>query len=282
MRASKLSAGRRGGLTILELLVVSAILSILFGLIIPAIAATREVARKLECQNRLRQLGLALYSYSDRFGGLPPGWQYDPGFHSAYGWALAVAPDLELGGVAQQVDASQGLEIDLNNDQLPLKSYLCPSDVGPPIFMLYAEVAYAGGTEDVPLVLLPRANYVGLFGTHPPDEFPGLQGEGTFIEARSIRWADITQGPSHVALVSERTSAKLFSSWLGFDIRGEDTKCRVSAFNSRGPNLPDADECELDSRHPGGINMLMGDGRVEFIQNSIDRQVYQRMAIRSQ
>ena len=280
MRSSNTSAGGRGGLTILELLVVSAVLSILFALIIPAIAAAREAARKIECQNRLRQLGIALYSYSDRFNGLPPGWQFDPGFHSAYGWALAIAPDLELGAVAAQVDPSQGLEIDLNNDQLPLEAYLCPSDVGPDIFTLYAEVAYTGGDQDVPLVLLPRANYVGMFGTQPPDEWPGPLGEGTFIETRSIRWADITRGPSQVALVGERTSARLFSSWLGFDIRGEDTKGRVSGHAMLGPNRPDADECELDSRHPGGINLLMGDGRVEFIRNSIDQRVYQRMAIR--
>jgi prepilin-type N-terminal cleavage/methylation domain-containing protein/prepilin-type processing-associated H-X9-DG protein len=282
MRVVRNRAGSsRQGFTILELLVTSGIVALLAGLVLPAVAAARETARKLDCRSRLRQVGIALANYADVNNGLPPGWQFDSQNRSAFAWGWALAPFLDEEAVASQIDPSTGLELELNNDQGPLQILLCPSDVGPDRFTLYADEG-PPPSPDLPIVILPRANYVGVFGITNPDESPGWLGAGAFLQQRSIPWQEFTRGASNVALVGERTARRLPASWLGFDARGEDTRGRVVGFASLGPNRDDSDECDFDSRHPGGVHFLMGDGRVEFIKDSIDFGAYQNLMQRGE
>lgn len=270
----------RGGFTILELLVTSSIIAMLVGLVLPAVAAARETARKLDCRSRLRQVGIALACYADVNNGLPPGWQFDGQNRSAFGWGWALAPFLDEQAIASQIDPGTGLELELNNDQGPLQILLCPSDFGPDRFTLYAEQG-PPLNPDLPIVILPRANYVGVFGVTDPDENPGWSGAGAFLQQRPMQWREFTRGASNVALVGERTARKLPASWLGFDARGEDTRGRVVGYASAGPNRDDSDECDFDSRHPGGVHFLMGDGRVEFISDGIDFAAYRNLMQRA-
>jgi prepilin-type processing-associated H-X9-DG protein len=78
--------------------------------------------------------------------------------------------------------------------------------------------------------------------------------------------------------VGERTARKLPSTWLGFDLRGEDAAGRVTGQAWLGPNRADADECEFDSRHPGGVNFLWGDGHVAWLIDEIDAMLYRQLA----
>ena len=70
------------------------------------------------------------------------------------------------------------------------------------------------------------------------------------------------------------------STWLGIDSLGEDVTCRLVGAVIDGPNCEVCDECELESRHPGGVNILWGGGGVQFVAEGIDSQTYQTMSRR--
>ena len=76
--------------------------------------------------------------------------------------------------------------------------------------------------------------------------------------------------------------ARVPSTWLGVDFRGEDAACRLVGNAETSPNHPTCDECEFDSRHPDGANFLWGDGHVRLISENIDSVEYRRLARRSE
>jgi len=131
-------------------------------------------------------------------------------------------------------------------------------------------------------VSLPAASYIGVYGNSEPDDgYPPPQGEGTFIDSRPVRLSEITRGPTNTLMIGERTAARLPSTWLGVDRRGEDAVCRLVGNAVVGPNCADCDECEFASRHNGGVHFLFGDTHVELVSDAIDAAVYRRLACRS-
>src|SRR5215831_16502596 len=109
-------ATRRLGFTLIELLVVIAIVAILVALLLPAVQAAREQARRTSCSNNLKQIGLALATYTNRHGALPPGYQsiYSPLFQAevgpGWGWASMILPDLEQQPLFNQIQFEAPLQ----------------------------------------------------------------------------------------------------------------------------------------------------------------------------
>jgi prepilin-type processing-associated H-X9-DG protein/prepilin-type N-terminal cleavage/methylation domain-containing protein len=275
---------RRAGFTVLELLTVIGIVSTLAAIVLPAVGSAREAARRMQCVNQLKQVGIALHSYHEVCGSFPAGWQWEATNNSAYGWAVPLLPYLEQNAIFEQTDRNRVLTHPANARArgTSIGLLLCPSDLAEPTFLLSWEDEVAGTSG--PLFDLPTASYFGVFGTYEPDGDDGAsiqpEGDGTFIESHSIRLADLQRGTGQTMIVGERTMARIPSTWLGVDRQGADAACRLVGNAMVAPNCDTCDECEFASRHSGGANFLWGDGRVSLVSGSIDSREYQRMSRR--
>jgi len=305
MQGSRRPLSRRGlerrALTVLELLVTMSVIGVLLAVLLPAVQSARETARRAQCQNNLRQLGIALHLHHDTFQDLPAGWCEISGKPIATGWVPDLLPFLEQAELRTQVQSKWLKPVSVNvatqsaftavlgqaeSGVLATPSVLvCPSDVAERTFQLYQEEDINSGDLDPlsekVLMELPQANYLGLAGYSDPDEPSEYDGAGVFVHRRRYSFRDLTRGLSQVAVVSERTARKLPSTWLGFHVLGEDAPGRVLGFCNLGPNIATSDECELDSRHPGCILVLFADGHVQSVSDSVDQAIYRSMATRA-
>lgn len=295
-------SGRRRALTVLELLVTMMLIGLLLTVLLPAVQSAREAARRTQCQNNLRQLGVALHLHHDTFLKLPAGWSELSERPIATGWVPELLPFLEQSDLMSQVRSNwiEGVSFaetprpgfSTAPDKIRCRTLvtpsvlLCPSDVAENTFRLFEETAdnSEGGVDplsDEVLMELPKANYLGISGCMDPDEPSGFDGAGAFVHRKCYSFRDLSNGLSQVAVISERTAKKLPSTWLGFHVLGEDAAGRVLGFCSLGPNTTTSDECELDSRHAGCILVLFADGHVRSVSDSIDQSVYRKMAMRA-
>ncbi|MCA9068593.1 MAG: DUF1559 domain-containing protein [Planctomycetaceae bacterium] len=198
----------------------------LAGLLLPAISSAGETARKVQCINQFRQIGIALHSYRDQHSGRPPGWQWESTHQSAYRWSVPLLSILEQPAVFRQTHRNRALTDPTNTTSrtTSLAIFLCPSDISERTFTLPEENETESPIVLTPLVEVPTANYVGVHGTTGPDEVPQSHcGEGAFVESRSIRFSEFPRGLSQTLFVGERKMARLPATWLGGDKRGEDT-----------------------------------------------------------
>ncbi|WDQ15565.1 DUF1559 domain-containing protein [Rhodopirellula sp. P2] len=271
--------------TILELLVTISVLSILLGLLLPAIGQAREATRRIQCTSHLREVGLALHNHHQALRTLPAGWTFDREAQSAFGWVVPLLPYLEqpvlYSGINRQKCVSDSTHAVARSTSLA--SMLCPSDITDPVFTLYEETGEEEEHEtemlerlpEHPMVQLPTANYVGVFGTiEADDSVPAPLGDGAFLENTPVRFRDFARGLSHTLMVGERTMAQVPSTWLGVELAGEDAAARLVGSALEGINNPLADEADFSSRHPGGANFLWGDGHVSFISEDVDLSLY--------
>lgn len=285
---------RRRAFTILELLVVVAIIGMLVGLLLPAIMWARESSRCIECKNNLRQIGVAVQHYHDVAKKVPSAWTMSPDNVSGYAWAVALLPYLEENNLQKNINCSLSVASSPNEHgrTTDLAIMHCPSDISDPMFDLFAEDGVGHDHHAIPkitpsvapgafLTHLPAANYVGVYGTLEADEtFPAPAGDGAIVANRTIRFSDLERGQSHTIIVGERTTAMVPSTWYGVDFHGEDAACRIVGSAISSPNCHACDECEFGSRHAGGSNFVWADGHVSLVEHDIDAAQYQRLSKR--
>ena len=282
------------GFTLIELLVVIAIIAILIGLLLPAVQKVREAAARTQCQNNLKQIGLAVHNYHDVNGKFPTA--NSPTFNSAF---TRVLPYLEQENIGRRYDPAltptDGSDPDgdgfsnLALGSLPLKTYLCPSMPPPAPAAFPGHASYAVCMGDAAMG----------FGPPPPTGDTGIfiRMAGTAPD-QGVRMTAIGDGTSNTIAAGEmgyQVKDYLFSSgpYAG-QVRGGNTQWvwgYVSySFGGTGTMFNRADDTSIShlnrltsfrGDHTGGANFLFADGSVHFLRDAMDPAAYRAMGTRA-
>jgi prepilin-type N-terminal cleavage/methylation domain-containing protein/prepilin-type processing-associated H-X9-DG protein len=307
-------AGLRPGFTLIELLVVIAIIGTLIALLLPAVQAAREQARRTACSNNLKQIGLALANYTNRHGALPPGYQsiYDPNFQQevgpGWGWASMILPDLEQQPLQDNIRFEAPLQgtNQATVRQTPLSIFFCPSDNMPRRWTatdsetwMYLGQIYSTSN---PICDVSGSNYIGVFGIGEP----GVNGEGVFFRGSFVPPVAITDGLSYTLCVGERSEnlnlGRGMATWVGAVPGANMWSCAPNPFEpdagtcvkedgsgmilghtgeGHGPGDPKGDVNQFLSRHGKGSFFLYCDGHVRYLRNEMSYQVYKALSTRN-
>lgn len=279
------------GFTLIELLVVIAIIAILVALLLPAVQNAREAARRSQCQNNLKQIGIALHNYHETNNCFPPGWlgvtsnQPNVNGLNGWGWASKLLHRMDQQALYHEIKFNVSVTDPLNAPVLrrALPMFRCPSDPSPDTWVLNDDMGS-------PVATLPTANYVGCFGSDGLDNCETAPlgtvcvGDGVFMHNRAIRLSDITDGTSTTLMIGEhktREDLDWHSTWVGVAAGGEEPYQRILGVTDHVPNSPASHIDDFSSHHTTGSFFVMGDGRVRLITSNIDENVFKTLATRS-
>ena len=291
---------QRFAFTLVELLVVVAIIGVLIGLLLPAIQAARESARRSQCQNKLKQIGLALQNYHSQFGNFPTGARvHKTDFNETISWRVYILPQLELGGLYNLIEPQpDGLAKDDSYDKQIVDAYICPSaepqdgDPTRPKYSNYAAVA-GGNTQDrIDLEDLGCGDF---------------ETSGIFYPDSKTKISLVTDGTSNTLAVGERVY--IFGNqedWLSGAVKFGDPPsliCSGAMKNIRYPMNPNhyefgffvgdfnappgapkkmlLNDLPFASEHSSGAHFAFADGSVHYLNDTIDFTVYQALATKA-
>lgn len=292
---------RRSGFTLIELLVVIAIIAVLIALLLPAVQSAREAARRIQCVNNLKQIGLGLHNYQESRGVLPGA---DMVFNVTEISALSnILPYLEQSNVYNSINFAFSYQDSTNDTAMytVINGFICPSDLPDAIPSLGGQTNYMANMG---------AGIVWQSAIGPNTGMP--QPDGVFYGNSATSFAAITDGLSNTTFFSERVLADgnnaivspvadVFFS-RGFPMTPDDAMQQCQAVNINdlsnqfplfmgapwlsGQHVflhvtpPNSRSCGFfialravmppSSRHPGGVNAVFGDGAVRFIKDSVN------------
>ncbi|ADB19378.1 protein of unknown function DUF1559 [Pirellula staleyi DSM 6068] len=247
---------RKSGFTLVELLVVIAIIGVLVALLLPAVQAAREAARRAQCKNNLKQLGLATLNYESTFQCLPPSAIVDYSVTStanntSWGVHGRLLPFIEQGSLQDKVNLNVGWDFQTPIDSLKISSFQCPSDPG--AFRLRDP-----GSGKVKLWPTCYGFNMGTWFVFNPATRTG--GEGAFYPNSFLPLAAFTDGTSNTMLAAE------VKAWTPYTRNGgpssttiPDTAAAASTIVASGAEYKDTGHTEWpDARvHHTGFTAAM-------------------------
>jgi len=259
---------RRDAFTLIELLVVIAVIAVLVALLLPAVQAAREAARRIQCTNNLKQIGLALHNYESTNGVFPPGRinTYVAGDGHCWGAYSQILPALEQQAVFNAMNFSMNPDPDYTASTavvnrtaavLVIGAFLCPSDGGP------AMVQVGGGLYSGHNYLLNVGSGYSVVQAPPS---PMTAPDGVFFENSAVRIAGVTDGTSQSVAVSEsiRSSAGAPTGFSGTAVFARDPLGGfvITGDNTAGNGPPIKSDASYDSlcltRSPPGFQPTRG------------------------
>ena len=296
---------RARGFTLIELLVVIAIIAVLIALLLPAVQQAREAARRTQCKNHLKQLGLALHNYHDTFLTFPPASvrRYATGVNewqtNMRSWTTRILPYLDQAPLYSNVDfsiepgmaAAPNPNLNLRNTRL--SALRCPSDPG-----------RGSSAANAP------TNYMACMGDRISHKGNGNIWNNIMDINTGTRFGDVMDGTSNTMIVSEirvghpmDTSTNAVGgvcpqpgvtianpSQRGYSWMYADT-IRNWAYNTIYPPNSPLSECNVNtggefigaarSFHTGGVHALLGDGTVRFVSENLDLTTWRRVGNRA-
>ena len=296
----------RRGFTLIELLVVIAIIAVLIALLLPAVQQAREAARRSQCKNNLKQMGVAFHSYHETVKAFPFAWYATAAPLNAASWGSMLLPYLDQAPLYKKYDfrslavttpASAVGTANVAVISTPLTTFICTSSLS--TAPIYAGAVPAGALPGLPALAWTAANsdycattgVMTTYGVPPAAPVGNREGVLSFLKACST--ADIRDGTSNTFLVGERTGgATIF--WAGSvaapaanqaagptngggwgDALNGEHWISGSLANGSGASGPCGINCSNQrglgyySFHAGGAHFLMADGRVVFINKSV-------------
>ena len=284
--------------TLIELLVAIAIIGLLIALMMPAIQAAREAARRTQCKNNLKQIGLALHNYHGTVGVFPPGYVaadiIDPeNTAPGWGWGSMLLPYLEQASVFNGCNFDLAIEHPANTTtgRTRLDVFICPTDIRTGQF----DVSDDSG--NILAILFSTNSYAGCFGSGGEiGETPEIS-TGLFYRNSQIRVRDIFDGTSSTIAIGERAATLTQTPWVGavafgvarvtagapvFSDAVEEAPVQVLAHTGSHPlDHPESDPDDFFSLHKGGVHFLMADGSVRFLKSTVDFEVLHALSTRA-
>ena len=294
--------------TLVELLVVIAIIGVLVGLLLPAVQAAREAARRTQCVNNLKQVGLGLHNYHDTHRTFPYASYLDktfiantshPSLNSQWGWAVMILPYVEQGNIYNTMNVGPISFEQCANDPVrlailrtPLSVFQCPSDQEAGVNRNRPFLRKAGGGLCNGMALradteFSKSNYVGCNGN---DDNDGVFDSGG---NRKITIGSISDGTSNTIMVGERRSRRYAKQtvpegpwagiWAGQELTCTDltnvwcvagkTEYQMNSGKHRdaasATAAVDKPLMSFGSEHTGGAQFVLCDGSVRFISETI-------------
>lgn len=263
----------RPAVTLVELLVVIAVVGTLIALLLPAVQGAREASRRTQCQNNLRQIGVGVNQFHEVMKTFPigcKGCQATPRLQIA--WSVYLLPYVDEKSVWNLVDETQMYNSQRNREagQTAISLYLCPSTAtapkrfGPTTGDVNADGIWDPGDD------LAFIDYGGMFGVGDP-KLP--LGNGAMIYERAIAAGQIRDGLSQTIIVAEDSGRD--GSQHGTWINGQ------NIFDVTGP-INKTQNNEIWSDHRGGANAVFCDASVHFLSQTIDIKVLFALCTRDQ
>ena len=307
---------RRNAFTLVELLVVITIIGILISLLLPAVQAAREAARRAQCTNHLKQLGLAFHNHHTAYNFFPsaggPNWQWHMTYRNGQpavgadqhgGWGFQVLPYIEHEALWLGGDRTTDMDRSILAISTPIATFFCPSRRRPEVVTArdwykypsnsgktfgHAKNDYAAGSLDWQTTFADGKT-VRVEGGVGPVVYTNPDGTSGFNAFKGVAgMAEIRDGTSNTLLLAEKCCNLGYLGKLsandneGYTCGWNHDTLRHTNYEPR-PDFNDGTANYYDgfgSSHPGGLNVALCDGSVRFVSYSVNLETWRRLGHR--